>query len=1052
MKNQTSCGETIIVKQKQINPIKLILTTALLLHHLFVIAQWETLKQPEGIYVRSMQLFNNQLFLGGNAGGLYHSMDGSSWQLYEEPPFKDESVDPMVSNDNALFMHIVNDGLYKYVEGNLEKVLDERVQKLGVHDSLVFASTENQLLMSPDDGISWNPIERLSGKEIRAIASKGNDLYLATRDSLFLTSDLETWTKNKINTNDHIVMNMLVLNDSIYVGTFMDGLYKTDLQGSGWKRLEDESLNANGNIIQDMHYDGISLFVATRYGLFYTQNDGMTWAEIPYGDRPTTSRGFNHLIIRDNILYAGASDGLYSTELGTFSLAHDVDGLYNQNVNNIYIDDNEIIFSSRNQLFSGDPNLDALMPVSGTGGTIGSIETIGDYKFVGWGRGISVYASENNTWQYLSGVFSDTTVRQIKHFNDTLYAATEHGLFASLDSAESWLDLTSGFPAIDIEELIVNDTSIFIATNGLGVLTSKDRGTNWTSLDNEVLPDWINHIVFYHGNLIAGGNNSANAHSYNFQKKEWTTIAHSHSELPAPTDFMIYEDQLITSTNSGVFLFDETQIKWTNIGQGLVSNDIQSLAPGSDGILGSSRGYGLVKLPYTFFNSLEAPVNLEVTNVEAESALISWTSIDHSVNYRVSVSSDNFNTMLVDQAYTNKNELLVEGLNKTTAYQVNVLAENYADTSQVSVTVSFTTLDAIPLPPSALTAVQSSATSITLEWTDNSDNEESFVIEKYVEGISGYTMEATLDPNTTSYVALGVETNGTYTFRVKSKNLIGASPYAQSADTVVVRSQPLAPTDLLATAQTLSSIMLVWTDNSAYENEFVIERSDSNSDFTALATVGQNQTSYFDQNLRSSVYTYRIVARNGAGDSGFSNEASADLTITRPLSPSNFYLTRTNPSEVQLQWTDNATNETGYVVHRAPAQTGFFEAIANLEANTNNYIDQSIEESVEYLYRVSAVNLAGTSNFAMASTILSVEDVPVNLLRIFPNPTSHTLFIDFGNLQYSEFDLEIIDITGHTLIAGEAKLTLDLSALSSGTYLLKVKSTNRVELVRFLKQ
>ena len=42
--------------------------------------------------------------------------------------------------------------------------------------------------------------------------------------------------------------------------------------------------------------------------------------------------------------------------------------------------------------------------------------------------------------------------------------------------------------------------------------------------------------------------------------------------------------------------------------------------------------------------------------------------------------------------------------------------------------------------------------------------------------------------------------------------------------------------------------------------------------FVVIATLGPNKTSYIENNLaRQTVYRYRVKARNGFGDSGYSN-------------------------------------------------------------------------------------------------------------------------------------------------------------------------------------
>ena len=93
---------------------------------------------------------------------------------------------------------------------------------------------------------------------------------------------------------------------------------------------------------------------------------------------------------------------------------------------------------------------------------------------------------------------------------------------------------------------------------------------------------------------------------------------------------------------------------------------------------------------------------------------------------------------------------------------------------------------------------------------------------------------------------------------------------------------PTAPGGLLATAVSFSQINLSWTDNSTNESSFLIERSIDNTNFTQIASVAVNVTSYPSTGLAATTpYYYRVRASNSAGASGYSNTASA-TTLAAP--------------------------------------------------------------------------------------------------------------------------------------------------------------------------
>lgn len=87
---------------------------------------------------------------------------------------------------------------------------------------------------------------------------------------------------------------------------------------------------------------------------------------------------------------------------------------------------------------------------------------------------------------------------------------------------------------------------------------------------------------------------------------------------------------------------------------------------------------------------------------------------------------------------------------------------------------------------------------------------------------------------------------------------------------------PSAPANLIAAAVSPSQINLNWTDNSSDETGFQILRSTDGTNFSQIATVGTNVTSYADTGLaRRTWYYYKVRALNQFGVSADSNTASA---------------------------------------------------------------------------------------------------------------------------------------------------------------------------------
>jgi galactose oxidase len=101
---------------------------------------------------------------------------------------------------------------------------------------------------------------------------------------------------------------------------------------------------------------------------------------------------------------------------------------------------------------------------------------------------------------------------------------------------------------------------------------------------------------------------------------------------------------------------------------------------------------------------------------------------------------------------------------------------------------------------------------------------------------------------------------------------------------------PSAPSGLTAKAVSASRIDLNWTDHAATEAGFRIERCTrvmgvmcAAADFSQIAQTGPNTTTYSDTGLGAlTAYSYRVRAFNVAGDSAYSNTATAITLIALP--------------------------------------------------------------------------------------------------------------------------------------------------------------------------
>ncbi len=184
---------------------------------------------------------------------------------------------------------------------------------------------------------------------------------------------------------------------------------------------------------------------------------------------------------------------------------------------------------------------------------------------------------------------------------------------------------------------------------------------------------------------------------------------------------------------------------------------------------------------------------------------------------------------------------------------------------------------------------------------------------------------------------------------------------------------PAPPSNLVATTVSSSQINLTWTDNSNNENGFRVEQSTDGTNFTQIATLASNTISHSATGLTpSTTYTFRVVSFNDAGNSQFSNTASATTSAAPPAvpaAPGGLTATGVSRTQINLSWTDNSNNESGFRIERCKnANCTNYVQVAQVGANVTTFADTGLTKNTTYRYRVRAFNAGGNSAYSAPAT------------------------------------------------------------------------------------
>lgn len=456
------------------------------------------------------------------------------------------------------------------------------------------------------------------------------------------------------------------------------------------------------------------------------------------------------------------------------------------------------------------------------------------------------------------------------------------------------------------------------------------------------------------------------------------------------------------------------------------------------------------------------PSGLAATASSSSQINLNWIdNANDETAFELERSTDGVNFGKIQDLAANTITFSNTGLNPSTKYYYRIRAVNSAGPSPYSNVVDATTQAppiVIPRAPGSLSASASSSGQINLNWSDNANDETAFELESSTDG-TNFAKLADLAANTTTYSHTGLTASKKYFYRIRAKNSAGASSYSNVADATTQAPPvtiPQPPSALVATAGSSSQINLNWTDNAKDENGFEVERSTDGTNFTKIADVAANATTYSNSGLNSSTkYYYRIRAKNSAGNSTYSNIAEATTALGVPNTPSGLTAELADYDQARLTWPVQPGTVANVVIERSISPTTGFTQITQQPGGTTTYVDLGLTELTTYYYRIQSKNAAGVSGY---SNVVSVT-TPEVIIGIKPLPsdvgvtvfsTRNTLHLQNNRPQSTYFEWALISLNGRHLknesavVNSRQTLMYDLPGLAPGIYVVLIRTDNQV--------
>ena len=428
--------------------------------------------------------------------------------------------------------------------------LRPRVHRLVNIGPTLWACTRHGLARSNDDGRSWEKVSPSSGlttEEVFDLTLMRGRLRAATSEGMFESEDSgKTWKQSSsLRSPVHRVVSV---NQRLWLAT--DGGLVRRI-GSNWR-----TFSARSDILcsgRTGAYGRNTLWIGTRGGLCFSQNAGRSWQTLTIADGLPSNRILCLANAGDRI-WAGTDGGIW-TSRGNSELARAYDrssGLHSLKVRDIVVAEGKVWATAErgiSVLEKEEGGWRTIMPGENWFSLCLSKETLNESRRIigaiaDRNKGMAVVRLnvKEETLERLSlPGYNGERVHQITQLDDSIWAATDAGLFRSRDHGTTWARFgVESLWASRITRMARGpDHALCIQTasadppSPTAILNfTHDDGRSWQTLPTPV-PGKARTLLMFENTLVAGTRDGLYFH-HNFTDKlrrlrtgwrQWNRIA-----------------------------------------------------------------------------------------------------------------------------------------------------------------------------------------------------------------------------------------------------------------------------------------------------------------------------------------------------------------------------------------------------------------------------------------------------------------------------------------------------------------------------------------------
>lgn len=419
------------------------------------------------------------------------------------------------------------------------------------------------------------------GGIVRCFDTVGTTVFIGTDGAGVLksTNGGSSWTGSSTGIANLQIYGLAHSGATMVAGTYGGGVFKSTDGGANWTAINSGLTNLAINAVA---ISGSTIYAGTpalNGGMFVSTNGGSSWTLANTGMPANVY--ILAIAVSGSTVYAGTGTGVFMSTNSGSSWTAISNGLPDQYVNSIAVN-GSTLYAGTNSGVSKSVNNGGLWSLIHSSSLVTSIFLSGSSIYSSFGTqtagGIDISTNNGVNW---NTAYSGLACWAVTASNSIIYAGTNgDGVFSSTNGGTNWAQTSVGINNINTPAvLLASGTNIFAGAFLGGIFRTTNNGGVWNQMNTGLTNIAVQALGKNSTNIFASASGSGGGvFTTTNNGSNWTAV---NSGLTSTniTAFATNNTQIFAgSFDSGVFLSNNNGGSWSAINTGLTNTTVQALA------------------------------------------------------------------------------------------------------------------------------------------------------------------------------------------------------------------------------------------------------------------------------------------------------------------------------------------------------------------------------------------------------------------------------------------------------------------------------------------